>query len=512
MRNFPGFGQWISRRAERTPHRVALVFEDTSWTYSQLDAACARVAAGLSAHGVGRGDRVAYVGVNHPAFVAVLFGCARLGAVMTPINWRLTGPEIAFIVEDSGAVCLIHDAALAPAVDSVANDLSCRTIVANDLEVDYLLPRLGGQDGMALPPVDTAGTDLALLMYTSGTQGRPKGAMITGDNLVASILSHDCTYDLGPDHVALVAAPLFHIGGINVNFLNTFLKGGTVVLERGFDPARILELVPVHRINSFFAASVMLEMLAAQPEFDDSDLSTIGWIYCGGAPVNENIVHLYARRGIPVCNGYGMTEATPVISTMSPDEAVDRIGSSGRPSFFVDVRIAGESGAEQPAGQRGEILIKGPNVIAGYWNQPEATSHAVRDGWLHTGDVGIMTPDGYLYVVDRLKDMIISGGENVSSAEVERCLLEHPDVADTAVIGRPHDKWGEVPLAFVVLRAGSTVDEDQLRRHVSARLARFKQPHTYAFVPDLPRNASGKLLKNELRRSAVAEHASSPRA
>lgn len=506
--DFPGIGEWLSRRSARTPNRVALIFEGTSLSYAELDAECARIASGLTALGVGRGDRVAYVGVNHPAFVAVLFGCARLGAVMTPINWRLTGPEIQFIVEDSGATCLIYDTTLAPAIDSISAALSRTSIVSNDLGLSPIFSSLVG-DGSSTPaPVKTAGTDLALLMYTSGTQGRPKGAMITSDNLVASIVSHDCTFGLGPDHVALVAAPLFHIGGINVNFLNTFLKGGTVVLERGFDPARILRLIPEYGVNSFFGASVMLEMLASQPGFEEADLSSVGWVYCGGAPVNAEVVRLYARRGIPVCNGYGMTEATPVISTMSPEDAVEKIGSSGKPSFFVDVRIVDEAGHERPRGERGEIIIKGPNVIREYWNRPDATADTVRDGWLHTGDVGILTEDGYLHVVDRLKDMIISGGENVSSAEVEQCLLEHPDVVDAAVISKAHEKWGEVPFAYVVLRPGASADDEQLRLHTSGRLARFKQPAEYTFVQELPRNASGKLLKNQLRREATEQSGS----
>ncbi|MER7005400.1 long-chain fatty acid--CoA ligase [Dactylosporangium sp. NPDC000555] len=503
MSSLPGFGEWIARRSARSPDRIALVFEGKSWSYAELDAECARVAAGLSALGVGPGDRVAYVGVNHPAFVAVLFGCARLGAVMTPINWRLTAREIQFIVEDSGASCLIYDTTLAPAIESISVESPCTSILANDLGVSPILSSLAAEGSSPPPPVATAGTDLAILMYTSGTEGLPKGVMITFDNLISAIVSHDCTFGLGPDHVALVAAPLFHIGGINVNFLNTFLKGGTVVLERGFDPARILELIPAHAVNSFFGASVMLEMLASQPEFDEADLSSVGWIYCGGAPVKAEVVRLYAQRGIPVCNGYGMTEATAIISTMSPEEAVEKIGSSGRPSFFVDVRIVDEGGHERDRGERGEIVIKGPNVVREYWNRPDATAESMRDGWLHTGDVGVMTEDGYLYVVDRLKDVIISGGENISSAEVEQCLLEHPDVIDAAVIGKPHQKWGEVPLAYVVLRKGSPDDEDRLRLHTSGRLARFKQPAEYAFVSELPRNASGKLMKHRLRLQAI---------
>ncbi|TDC94568.1 long-chain fatty acid--CoA ligase [Actinomadura sp. 7K507] len=498
MSHLPGFGEWLWRQTTRMPDRVALVFEGETWTYAELDAECARVAAALSELGAARGDRVAYVGVNHPAFVAVLFGCARIGAVMTPINWRLTGPEIQFIVEDSGAKFLVYDTAFGPAVESIAADLPGTELIPNDLDAEPLLAGLAG-DGSNPPPVATAGTELAVLMYTSGTEGRPKGAMITYDNIIAAVVSHDCTHAYGPDHVALVAAPLFHIGGINVNFLNTFLKGGTVVLERGFDPARILALIPDYRVNSFFGASVMLEMIAAQDGFDEADLSSVAWVYCGGAPVKDDVIRLYARRGVPVCNGYGMTEAAAMISLTMPEDVTERIGFSGKPGLFVDVRVVDEAGRELRAGEHGEIIIRGPNVIREYWNRPDATA-AIRDGWLHTGDGGVLTEDGYVRVVDRLKDIIISGGENISSAEVEQCLLEHPDVADAAVVGTAHPRWGEVPLAYVVLQPASAANAEHLRRHAAGRLARFKQPAEYRFVSALPRNASGKLLKTQLRR------------
>jgi fatty-acyl-CoA synthase len=419
---------------------------------------------------------------------------------MTPVNWRLAAPEIGFIVDDAGASALVYDASLADTVDAIAADLPCDVLVRNDLGVHPILPGLtAGERPPVPPPAAVSGSDLALLMYTSGTQGRPKGAMITYGNLSASILSHDCLFGLGPDHVALVAAPLFHIGGINVNFLNTLLKGGTVVLERGFDPGRVLRLVPEHGVTSFFAASVMLRMIADHPGFADADLSPLRRVYCGGAPVSADVVRLYARRGVPVCDGYGMTEATAVISSVGPGEATERIGSSGKPALFVDVRIAGDGGADVPAGTPGEILIKGPNVIREYWSRPDVNGESFHDGWFRTGDVGLVDDQGHLYVVDRLKDMIISGGENIASAEVEQCLLGHPAVADAAVVGKPHEKWGEVPYAYVVPLPAASLTVESLRAHAAERLARFKQPAEIEIVTSLPRNAAGKLLKHELR-------------
>lgn len=502
MSRLPGLGEWISRRAQRTPDRVALVFEEHSWSYADLEREIQRATALIGARGVGPGDRVAYLGVNHPALLAVFFACARLGAAITPINWRLAEPEVRFIVEDSEASLLVYDEALGPVVEPMRADRPSTFFLGNDLGVD---PILGPEVDLpaAAQSRGGSGDDMVTLMYTSGTSGRPKGAMISHDNMVASIISHDCSFGLGPGHIALVAAPLFHIGGLNVNLMNTFLKGGTVVLERGFDPARTIELIAEQRINSFFAAPVMLQLLAAQPGFADADLSSVQWIYCGGSPVPPGLVAAYAERGLTVCQGLGMTEATPMVATTVPDHPAAGAGSVGRPGLLVDVRVVDDSGHDCAVGDRGEIVIRGANVIAGYWNRPEENDRVLRDGWFHTGDVGVFDEDGYLYVVDRLKDMIISGGENVASAEVEACLVEHPAVASAAVVGKPDERWGEVPVAYVVAAPSHSLVTDELRAHTAARLARFKQPVEFRVVPDLPRNAAGKVLKHELRRTVA---------
>ena len=499
MSRFPGVGEWIARRADRTPDHIALVFEGRYWTYAALSREIERIARGLLARGVGRGARVAYLGVNHPAFLATFFACARLGAALTPINWRLAQPEVRYIIEDSDASLLVYDEALAATVEPLATRCPADFLVRNDLGLDPVLGAVESDRPLPEAPHPGSGDDMLTLMYTSGTSGRPKGVMISHDNVLASIMSHDATFGLGPGHVALVMAPLFHIGGLNVNLLNTFLKGGTVVLERGFDPGRILSLIVEHRVNSFFAAPVMLQMMQTHPDFADADLSSVLWIYGGGAPVDERLVRSFADRGIMVCQGLGMTEATPVVATTGPHDALAKIGSVGKPGYFVDVRVVDELGKDVAPTQRGEIVIGGANVIRGYWNRPEATADAIRDGWFHTGDVGSFDEDGYLYVVDRLKDMIISGGENIASAEVEACLLEHPGVAEAAVVGKPHETWGEVPVAFVVAPPGSSVTPDDISSHTSARLARFKQPAEVYVVSALPRNAAGKLLKHQLR-------------
>lgn len=504
MARLPSLGEWITRRSQRTPDRVALVFEDHSWSYADLDREIERVTAVMAVRGVGVGDRVAYLGVNHPALLTVFFACARLGAAITPINWRLAEPEVRFIIEDSEASLLVYDEPLAPVVELLREDRPSAFFLVNDLGVNSIL---GAEPDLPTPDQSNGGSgdDMVTLMYTSGTSGRPKGAMISHDNMIASIISHDCSFGLGPGHVALVAAPLFHIGGLNVNLMNTFLKGGTVVLERGFDPARTLEVIPKQGVNSFFAAPVMLQMLASQPDFADADLSSVQWIYCGGSPAPPALVAAYAERGISVCQGLGMTEATPMVATTVPEDPTVKAGSVGKPGLLVDVRIVDDAGQDCAVGDQGEIVIRGANVIVGYWNRPEENSRVLRGGWFHTGDVGVFDEDGYLYVVDRLKDMIISGGENIASAEVEACLLEHPAVAAAAVVGKSDEKWGEVPVTYVVPAPRHSIVTDELRAHAAERLARFKQPVEFWVVPELPRNAAGKVLKHELRRM-TSEH------
>jgi fatty-acyl-CoA synthase len=500
MANDQGLGYWITRRAALSPQRTALVFGDERISYAEFDRHINRAAHSLRALGVNHGDRVAYLDLNHPRFFVVMFAAAKLGAIFVPLNFRLTAPELSFIIQDAGVHTLIHDEMFAPVIDEVRDQLPCRNLISTTARegVRAWLEVIHDQRDSALDnQVDTDET--AVIMYTSGTTGRPKGAMLTHANFLWNNINALLAYDTLADDRTLVVAPLFHIGGLNVTPLSAFLKGATVVLERAFDPTRVLELIPKHRITTMFGVPAMFLFVSQHPGFAQADLSSVRTFICGGAPVPEALIRLYGDRGITFAQGYGLTETAPFASIVPVDRALDKIGSAGLPPFFTDVRCVDDRDDPVPTGERGEVVVRGPNVMKGYWNRPEATAEAIRNGWFHTGDVGVMDDEGYLYIVDRKKDMIISGGENIYPAEVEDCLYKHPDVAEVAVIGVADERWGETVRAIVVAKPGTAPTEQDIKDFAQGQLARYKQPHSVVFTEVLPRNPAGKVLKFELR-------------
>jgi fatty-acyl-CoA synthase len=500
MSNDQGLGHWITRRAALSPQRIALIFDDQSVSYAEFNRHVNRAANGLRALGVNHGDRVAYLDLNHPRFFVTMFATAKLGAIFVPLNFRLTAPELSFIVNDAGVHTLVHDDMFAPVIDEIRGELPCRNIVsptARDGVRAWAEVLHDQRDGEIDAQVDV--DEVAVIMYTSGTTGRPKGAMLTHGNFLWNNINALLGYDTLTDDRTLVVAPLSHIGGLNVTPLLAFLKGATVVLERSFDPTRVLELIPRQRITTMFGVPAMFLFISQHPGFATADLSSVRSFICGGAPVPEALIRLYGERGISFAQGYGLTETAPFASIVPVERALDKIGSAGVPPFFTEVRCVDDRDEPVPPGERGEVVVRGPNVMKGYWNRPEATAEAIRHGWFHTGDVGVMDDEGYLYIVDRKKDMIISGGENVYPAEVEDAIYAHPDVAEVAVIGVPDARWGETVCAIVVAKPGTSPTEQDVKDFTQGRLARYKQPHTVIFTDVLPRNPAGKVLKFELR-------------
>ncbi|MBN6039005.1 long-chain fatty acid--CoA ligase [Amycolatopsis sp. 195334CR] len=481
-----GLGSWPSRRARMTPDRIALVHGDRELSYAALAARSAGLAHGLRSLGVRRGDRVAYLGPNHPAYLETLFATASLGAVFVPVNSRLAAPELAYVLDDAGVSVLVH----ASPVEVAAREL----LAVGGARYEEFA------SGPAEPPDEPVSLgDPCLIMYTSGSTGRPKGAVLSHGNLTWNCVNVLVESDLSGGEVALVAAPLFHTAALGMTCLPTLLKGGTAVLMESFDPAAALALIARHRVTLLFGVPAMYDAMAAQPGWASADLSSVRTLLCGGAPVPPSTIRRYLDRGLAFVQGYGMTEAAPGVLVLDPAAARTKAGSAGVPSFFTDVRVAGPAGEPVPPGERGEIVVRGPNVMLGYWNQPAATDQALAGGWLHSGDVATVDGDGYFTVVDRLKDMIISGGENVYPAEVEAAALDHPDVELCAVIGAPDPKWGEVPRAVVVRRPGTALTADELRAHLRERLAGYKVPKYVEFREELPRTGSGKIRKAELR-------------
>ncbi|GGS61984.1 long-chain fatty acid--CoA ligase [Streptomyces griseoviridis] len=494
MRN-EGLGSWPARRARKTPHRTALIHHDTTVTYALLHERTTRLAHALRARGLRRGDRIAYLGPNHPSYLETLFAAGTLGAVFVPLNTRAAGPEIAYQLTDSGAKALIHGPSHAGLVAGLPGGTDVRACVEVGAEYEEMIAQADGD------PIDEAVTadDTCVIMYTSGTTGRPKGAMLTHSNLIWNAVNVLVDHDLIADERALVSAPLFHTAGLNMLTLPVLLKGGTCVLAESFDPGETLDLVERHRVTFMFGVPTMFDQVARHPRFTEADLSSLRMLTCGGSPVPTPLIGTYQKRGLTFLQGYGMTEAAPGTLFLDAEHALAKAGSAGVPHFFSDVRVVRPDLTPADVGETGEVVVRGPHVMAGYWGLPEETAAVFADGWFRSGDAARVDEDGYVFIVDRIKDMIISGGENVYPAEVEDQLLAHPDVIECAVIGVPDDKWGEVPRAVVVLREGATSDADELLASLAGHLARYKIPKSVVIADELPRTASGKLLKSRVR-------------
>jgi fatty-acyl-CoA synthase len=464
-------GRWISDRARATPNRVAIEFGRRLVTYRELDEESDRLARALA-----NGDVVSTLTCNSPEHVALLFACAKAGAILHPISWRLAPAEVAYQLDDAGSTYFVVDEehrALADAALELTQGEPPHTSATE---------RRPGRGSVATPEPG----DGLLLIYTSGTTGKPKGALLTHANCFWTNLSFDAATGVHGDDVVLAFLPQFHVGGWNVQTLLAWLKGARVVLDRGFDPARALARIEEKRVTTMMGVPANYLFMAQEPAFATADLSSLERAVVGGAPMPPALIETWRDRGVEVIQGYGLTEAAPNVLCLPPEDALRKAGSAGKPYPFVDVDV----------GTRGELLVRGPNVFPGYWRNPDATAAAIVDGWLHTGDIVERDDEGYFTIKGRLKEMYISGGENVYPAEVESVLHEHPAVADAAVVGVPDERWGECGIAYVVRIGNAT--EDELIEFCRERLARYKVPAGIRFIDELPRNSMGKIQKDEL--------------
>ncbi|MGP3969218.1 acyl-CoA synthetase [Streptomyces sp. 6N223] len=483
MRN-DGLGSWPARRARMAPHHPAVVHRNGQLTYAELHERATRLAHALRALGLRREERVAYLGPNHPAYLETLFATGALGAVFVPLNARLTAPEAAHQLADSGAKILVHAPSHAPLVDELrGQDTGVRAYVEAGPAYARLLATASAE------PIDepVGHDDLCLIMYTPGTTGPPKGVMLTHGNLTWNAINVLVDHDLAADERALAAAPLFHMAALGMLTLPVLLKGGTCVLAESFDPGGVLGLIARHRVTFMFGVPTMFELMARHAHWRQADLTSLRTLTCGGAPLPPELAAAYRERGLTLRQGYGMTETAPGVLLR------------GVPHFFTDVRVARPDLSPVRDGETGEVLVSGPNVMRGYWRAPEASAAGLVDGWFRSGDAARVGDDGRVHIVDRFKDVIMSGGENVYPAEIEKLLLTHPDIAECAVIGTPDERWGEVPRAVVVPRKGADLDAYTVIAALSGRLARYKIPTSVVFTDRLPRTASGKLLKPRVR-------------
>ncbi|MFD3925769.1 long-chain fatty acid--CoA ligase [Streptomyces sp. NPDC058614] len=501
-----GIGSWITRRAFFAGHRIALVDGDRRITYSELDRRTDQLAHALSDLGVRQGDRVAVLMTNSAAFLETLFAATKLGAVFVPINFRLAPPEVAHLLADSGADVLVWSDHLSPLARAalVGAGVRVRTrVVVGGEPADGELPfeELLASGEPRPTRTKVAGRDLFCLMYTSGTTGRPKGAMLTHDNFlwnVINILSNGRGMRQTDRTVAV--APMFHIGGLGAHTLPLLYVGGTSVIMPSFDAEKTLAAMVRERVTLQFLVPAMWSALMALPDFDSYDLSALELAMTGAAPCPRPVLDYFLDKGVLFREAFGMTE-TGGVTLLEPDHVKTKAGTIGRPLFHVHTRVVDEQGHDVPLGEVGELVIRGPNVFAGYWGKPEATAEAFRGGWFHSGDLAHEDGEGFLTLIGRSKDMIISGGENIYPIEVEQALVRHPAVGEVAVVGVPHAKWGESPLAVVVRADGDGTDitADDLIAYARENLAHFKCPTRVEFRTELPRNAGGKVLKTTLR-------------
>jgi fatty-acyl-CoA synthase len=486
----------IDRNAAFAPDRPALRFDDTALTYAAFASRIAGVARGLhAACGVRRGDRVALLAANHPDYLVLLFACARLGALLVPLNWRLAVPELAYMLADARPSVLVVAAEFADTAAALRADFPHIAIL--DLQAG-IAALADCTDGEAVSP--HVGWDAKLLIvYTSGTTGRPKGAVLTHAALAANAaMSQHMHAMTSADHV-LTVLPFFHVGGLNIQTTPALLCGACVTLHARFAADATLDALARDRPTLTVLVPATIQALIAHPRFAAADLSSLRAVATGSQIVPQPLVDALVARGVPVLQVYGATETSPIAIYTRLGGDTSRPGSTGLPGLLCEARVIDDAGAEPPPGTAGEIAVRGPNVLVEYWGNQEATAAALHDGWYRTGDIATRDADGYFTVHDRKKNLIVSGGENIYPAEIERVLCGHASVADAAVIGRPDPRWQEVPVAYVLLRAGAVADAASLRRFLSAELARFKVPREFVFVETLPRTALGKVQHHLLR-------------
>ena len=505
-------GSFLHRRAALHPQRLAYVDgniadgPDSRVTFGELEARVNRLANAFVDAGIKKGERVGLLVMNSIEFIESYFALATVGAVIVPLNWRLVPDELEFILKDSGTQRLIYGEEFLESVAELhargdKTDLSHYLQVPGKEEIahfaeDYRAFRDSG-DTAKVPAYGAFNDDMVYIMYTSGTTGLPKGVVHTHSTCLWALLTIDATGDYHDGDVFLMPLPMFHVGALTPITLNIFV-GTTSVVMRSFDPARAWQLLGEEKVTTGLLVPAMLSFMLQTKAPDPSTYSQLRWLMTGAAPVAVSLIKAFDELGVRLLEIYGLTETCGPTCLMDAEHALTKVGSTGRAFYFTDVKITDDQGAEVERGVAGEVSVRGAHVMREYWNRPVATAEMLIDGWLRTGDVAMMDEDGYVYIQDRIKDMIISGGENVYPAELENVLMTHPQIAEAAVIGQESAKWGESPFAIVV-RTDDSLTEAEVVNYCAGKLAAFKRPQAAAFIDVIPRNPSGKILKRVLR-------------
>lgn len=500
------FASVLDRNADRFPEKIALSEGGREITYADLRTRVDALSVALSELGVTRGDIVGVLMYNHIEFLEAMLAANRIGAAILPLNYRLSNAEWHYILDHADAVAIVTEAEFEERVDALAPTLprlrhKLTIGVARDSSWLEYSTAVRERLGLSTPLVDVQPGELQRLMYTSGTTSRPKGVMITHQNLLWKNLGHILEFSLTTADDTLVCGPLYHVGGMDLPGLATFHAGGRLSLLTRFDAAGVVDAIESIRPSNVWLAPSMMNAILQLPGIAERDTSSIRFITGGGEkmpiPLLDRIATAFPTAWF--ADAYGLTETVSGDTVNDAAHMRSKVGSVGRPVAHVRIAIVDDEDNPLPANSLGEIVVRGPKVMAGYWRDQEATANALRNGWFHTGDIGRMDEDGFLYIEDRKKDMIVSGGENIATPEIERVLYENPDVVEAAVIGIAHPRWGEVPKAFVVLREGSDLDPDGLGAFCRERLAKYKVPAEIEFLRSLPRTPSGKVLKRSLR-------------
>jgi long-chain acyl-CoA synthetase len=486
--------QTLVDAAAGDPDRVAIKLDDVEVTYAALDGATAHLAGLLREHGFQRGDRVGIMLPNVPYFPVCYYGVLRAGGIVVPMNVLLKKREVAYYLGDSGAKLLIAWDGFAQDAQAGADEAGAECILVTAGEFEQQV----GAAPAITEVADTDGGDTAVILYTSGTTGQPKGAELSNDNLIRNARASSALFGLGRDAMVLGALPLFHTFGQTCGMNATLGSGGTLTLIPRFDPEHALEIIQRDAVNVFQGVPTMYGAMLNHPGHEDFDVSTLQVCASGGASMPVELMRGFEEAfGCTILEGYGLSESSPVASFNHPDKE-RKAGSIGTPIEGVAMKVAGDDGAEVAPGEVGEILIKGHNVMNRYWQRPDATAETIVDGWLHTGDLGRVDEDGYFFIVDRKKELIIRGGYNVYPREVEEVLYEHPDVREAAVLGVPHDEYGEEVAAAVALKDGAQTTAEELRQYVKDQVAAYKYPRRVWLVDELPKGPTGKILKREI--------------
>jgi len=500
---------WIARSAARTPAKAAIRFGGRDGSYAALAREVEALAAALAAGGIARGACVAFLGLNSPQELALLAACARLGALFMPLNWRLALPEWQQMLDECPPALLVVDEPfVAPCAEPLRVPPGAIQVALTDtpppgwLAYDALVAR-----GSATPP---PGGDLApatplLICYTSGSTARPKGVLLS-QAAVAINAEHSIEmHGLGADDVVLTTLPLFHVGGLNNQTTPALRAGATVVLHPKFDVEATFDAIARERVTLTVLVPAQLAAMMAHPRWASADFTSLRMITTGSTIVPEHIVRAVHERGVPLVQVYGATETCPIAAYLKPEDARRKAGSTGRAARHCELRIADASDREVAPGTQGEILVRGPNVMSGYWRQPRASEAALAGGWFHSGDIGHFDADGYLWVDGRSKDMIISGGENIAPAEIENVLLACKEIAEVSVVGQPDERWGEIVVAVVAPRVAGSLTRERVLALLDGRIARYKHPKRVLFVGELPKTALGKVRKEDVRRLATVQ-------